>query len=100
MVSAMNASCCGRVHTGLQKEVSYCLCSSQTFLAIRAEIDTLARLPAFNSFIPSKYSSLEQVWIAKGWKEENYLFLMAVSLLQVQLGVKLPQKLRERLAFY
>lgn len=36
--------------------------------------ETLARLPAFNSFIPSKCSPLEQVWIVKGWKERNYLF--------------------------
>lgn len=54
------------------------------------DFDTLARLPAFNSFIPSAYSSSEQVWITKSWKEGSYLFFMAVSLLQVQLGVKLP----------
>lgn len=63
------------------------------------DFDTLARLLAFNNLIPSVYSSLEQVWITKGWKKGSYLFFIAVSLLHAQLGVKLPQKLRERLAF-
>lgn len=69
VVSAMNASCyCTEFMQGFRKK-SFLLALFQSNLPFNQDVDfdTLARLPAFKTFVPSKYSSLEQVWIANAW---------------------------------